>query len=118
MTLYEAYLLCEEFIEKDLIKRLLKNNINNLNCFIKSLLSYGVAFKNKELDIRGFTVTDPTKMYDEFFNLWLSIDSSKSEDYYKQLWGDFLNATNIQKYKNNIGIKNIAKQNVLSKGIY
>ena len=32
--------------------------------------------------------------------------------------GDFLNATNIPKYKNNIGIKNIAKQNVLSKGIY
>ena len=85
---------------------------------MKSLLSYGVAFKNKELDIRGFTVTDPTKMYDEFSNLGLSIDSSKSKDYYKQLWGDFLNAINIQKYKNNIGIKNIAKQNVLSKGIY
>ena len=57
-------------------------------------------------------------MYDEFSNLGLSIDSSKSKDYYKQLWGDFLNATNIQKYKNNIGIKNIAKQNALSKGIY
>lgn len=89
MTLYEAYLLCEEFIEKDLIKRLLKNNINNPNCFIKSLLSYGVAFKNKELDIRGFTVTDPTKMYDEFSNLGLSIDSSKSKEYYRQLWAIF-----------------------------
>ena len=118
MNLYEAYLLCEEFIEKDLIKRLLKNNINNPNCFIKSLLSYGVAFKNQELDIRGFTVTDPTKMYDEFANLVLSIDSSKSEEYYRQLWGDFLNTTNIPKYKNNIGIKNIAKQNVLNKGVY
>lgn len=125
MNLYEAYLLCEEFINKKHLKRILQTNINSPKMFIKTI-AYSGYCKNDDktdLNILGFNTNDYSSelFFNEFSELGVSIDSSKSEDYYKQLWADTLLATNINKYQNNVNVLKyqkgkLAKNDVLKNG--
>ena len=125
MNLYEAYLLCEEFINKEHLKRILQTNINSPKMFIKTIVYSGYC-KNDDktdLNILGFNTNDYSSelFFNEFSELGVSIDNSKSKEYYKQLWADTLLATNINKYQNNINVLKyqkgkLAKNNVLKNG--